>query len=142
MPNTGAAATGRHLYEREPLFRSTLDTCDAGSGCNFAPNPAPGESSGVGAPDKTTYTWSATAGATSYDVVRGSTAAFPVGPGGGDESCLGPVGSPSVTDATVPAVGSGFWYLIRGENACGNGSYGNEGFHGAPGSPRSTTTCP
>jgi hypothetical protein len=120
----------------------TSDSCDPGSGCIFAPNPAPGESSGVGAPNKTTYTWAATAGATGYDVVRGSTAAFPVGPGGGDETCLGPVASPSVTDAGVPAVGSGYFYIIRAKNACGNGPYGNEGFHGAPASPRTTTTCP
>jgi hypothetical protein len=47
-----------------------------------------------------------------------------------------------MTDAYVPAAGSGVWYLIRGKNACaGNGTYGNEGNHGVPGALRVSTTC-
>ncbi|MCI0409192.1 MAG: hypothetical protein L0191_11640, partial [Acidobacteria bacterium] len=37
----------------------------------------------------------------------------------------------------VPAVGSGFWYLVRGRNGCGAGGYG---FATGP-SPRSTASC-
>jgi hypothetical protein len=85
--------------------------------------------------------WDATPNATSYDVVRGALGALPVGPGDGDESCLGPVTVPSTSDATVPAPGTGFFYLIRGRAACGPGPYGSQGLHGAPSTPRATTTC-
>jgi hypothetical protein len=90
------------------------------------------------AADKATFSWAPTASATTYDVVRGSTGALPVGPGGGDEVCFDDLPGPSVIDVTVPAAGSGFWYLARGENACGNGTFGNR----SNGAPRITTTCP
>lgn len=79
---------------------------------------------------------------TTYDVVRGGIAALPVGPGGGDESCFDNLSAASVSDSTVPASGAGFWYLSRGENTCGNGTYGTQGVHGTPGATRITTTCP
>jgi hypothetical protein len=91
---------------------------------------------------KDSITWTADTNATQYDVVRGSTFAFPVGPGGGDETCFDDLAGPVLIDATVPAPGTGFWYLSRGENACGSGTFGTQGVHGAPGPPRVTTTCP
>jgi hypothetical protein len=96
----------------------------------------------VAAANKTTFTWSAVPSATRYDVVRGGTSAFPVGPGGGDEVCFGDLQSPTLVDAAVPAAGTGFWFLSRAENSCGNGTYGTQGVHGAPGAARVTTTCP
>jgi hypothetical protein len=94
------------------------------------------------AADKTTYSWSAAAFATQYDVLRGSTGALPVGPGGGDESltpCFGSVVGTTLTDTALPAAGTGYWYLSRGENACGIGTYGTQ----SNGTPRiTTTTCP
>jgi hypothetical protein len=92
--------------------------------------------------NKTTYTWSAAASATRYDVVRGRLSGLPVGPGGGDEVCFGNLAGTTLNDATVPGAGIGFWYLSRGENNCGNGTYGRQGLNGAPGAPRTTTTCP
>ena len=89
-----------------------------------------------------TYSWSALAGATRYDVVRGALSAFPVGPGGGDEVCFDNLAGPTLVDATSPAPGAGLFYLARGENTCANGSYGTQGVNGAPGAPRVTTTCP
>jgi len=94
------------------------------------------------AADKTTYRWSAATFATRYDVVRGSTAAFPVGPGGGEEICFDNLAGTTLVDTTVPGPGTGFWYLSRGENSCGNGTYGTQGVNGAPGVARITTTCP
>ena len=89
------------------------------------------------APDKQTIQWDASVLASRYDVVRGDLTALPVGPGGGDEVCYGGVSAATTTDATTPAASSGFWYLVRADNACGNGSYGM----GTTG-PRITTTCP
>ena len=148
----------------------TTDSCNPASGCVFAANTnacddgnpctvgdtcgngvcnagttitAPAEATGVAAAaDKTTFSWTAVPAATQYDVVRGSLSAFPVGPGGGDESCFNDLAVPSLSDGTVPAAGSGFWYLSRGQNACGNGTYGTQGVNGVPGAPRITTTCP
>ena len=94
------------------------------------------------AANKTTYSWSPVASATRYDVVRGSTAAFPVGPGAGDEVCFDNLAGPSLVDATAPSVGAGFWYLSRGENSCANGTYGTRAVNGTPGAARVTTTCP
>jgi hypothetical protein len=146
----------------------TNDSCDPASGCVFANNnntcddgnactindacsggscqgtaiTAPAETTNVAAPNKTTFTGAAATFATRYDVVRGATNQLPVGPGGGDEICFNDLDGPTVTDAAIPAAGGGFWYLSRGENTCGNGTYGTQGVHGVPGAPRVTTTCP
>jgi hypothetical protein len=61
-----------------------------------------------------------------------------VGPGGGDEVCFDNLSSTTLVDSTVPAAGSGFWYLSRGQNVCGSGTYGTQ----SNGSQRTTTTCP
>jgi hypothetical protein len=108
--------------------------------------PAPAEVDHVHvdrAGDDARISWSLAAGATTSDVLRGSIAALPVGPGGDDEACLGnALAVTSVTDPATAAAGSGFWYLVRGGNTCGNGPYGFEGRNGAPWTPRSSTTCP
>ncbi len=118
---------------------TTGDACSGGS-CVGTPVTAPGETQAlVVAADKTTYSWSAVANATRYDVLRGSLSAFPVGPGGGDEVCFNDLGVTSVSDPSTPSVGTGYWYLSRGENTCaGNGTYGTI----TGGSPRTSTTCP
>ena len=114
------------------------DTCGGGV-CAGSPTTAPPETQAVlAAANKSTYSWLPAANATQYDVVRGSTGAFPVGPGGGDEACFDNLPGPALTDATVPTAGTGFWYLSRGENACGIGTWGTQ----SNGSPRATTTCP
>jgi hypothetical protein len=117
---------------------TTGDVCSGGA-CAGTTIAAPAETQNVAAAsNKTTFSWSAVASATRYDVVRGSTDAFPTGPGNADEVCFDNLAAPSLTDATVPAAGAGFWYLSRGENACGNGTYGTQ----TGGGQRTTTTCP
>ena len=117
----------------------TNDTC-VGTACQHTGIGSPGEVTGDAfAPDKATFSWSAAASATSYDVVRGLCSALPVGPGGGDENCLGTVATTSIVDATSPALDTARFYLVRGKNACaGPGTYGTT----SGGSPRITTTCP
>jgi hypothetical protein len=117
---------------------TVTDACSAGI-CSGSAITAPPETQDVAvAADKSTYSWSAAAFATQYDVVRGDVAAFPVGPGGADEFCFDNLVGTTLNDATVPAPGTGFWYLSRGENACGVGSFGTD----SSGSQRNTTTCP
>ncbi len=92
--------------------------------------------------DKRTYSWtssvSSSGSATVHDVMRGALNEFPVG-GGGAETCLasGIVAS-SIADATVPAPSSGLYYLVRGRNVCGTGTYGSA----TSGAQRTTSACP
>ncbi len=122
----------------------TIDSCSPATGCSFVPVPAPGEVQNLtAAADKVTYSWTAEASATEYDVVRGSVSALPVGPGGGDEFCFNNLPGTTLVDAALPLPDTSFFYLSRGANSCGGaGTYGNQGVNGAPGAPRVTTTCP
>jgi len=115
------------------------DVCGGGACNGGSVITAPTETASVAAAvDKATYNWSAVASATRYDAVRGSLSALAVGPGGGDEACFDDLPGPSLVDATIPAADTGFWYLSRGENACGTGTYGQQ----SNGTSRITTTCP
>lgn len=76
--------------------------------------------------------------ATRYDVMRGSTAEFPVG-GGPSEICLfDNLAAPNQSDSTLdPDPGTAFYYLVRAENVCGIATYGNT----SSGAPRNTNIC-
>ncbi|HEX5043614.1 MAG TPA: hypothetical protein VFV75_11950 [Candidatus Polarisedimenticolaceae bacterium] len=114
------------------------DTCSAGA-CVSSPVQRPATIAGFAFTSKTAMSWGANVWATEYDLVRGGLSGLPVGPGGGDEVCLGQLPGTSGTDAAVPALGTGYWYLVRGQNACTSpGSYGNNG----QGMQRVTSTCP
>jgi hypothetical protein len=55
------------------------------------------------------------------------------------ETCLAPdSGSTQFVDATTPAIGTGHYYLVRGSNVCGVGTYGTT----SGGAPRNTAVCP
>ena len=129
--DSAAAATGQDI--------DSIVLNDPVNICQGAPITAPPEVQNVSfASNKTTCSWSAAANATAYGVVRGSTGAFPVGPGGADETCFANLSSTTLNDASVPVSGAGFWYLSRGDNACGQGTLGTR----SGGAPRITTTCP
>jgi hypothetical protein len=66
-----------------------------------------------------------------YDVVRGTLSA-------GGETCLAnDAAASSLTDATSPAPGTGFYFVVRASNACGTGSFGA----GTSGVPRNLVAC-
>jgi len=88
--------------------------------------------------DKQTLSWNAAPGASRYDMLRGEIAQLPVGPGGGDEQCFADIAATSTNDGSIPLSGSGYWYDLRAENACGAGAFGFQ----SNGGPRLTTTCP
>jgi len=76
--------------------------------------------------------------ATQYDVLKGSVREFPVG-SGSSEVCFGTqVLGTSIADGTSPLLGEGFWYLVRGENSCGVGTYGTT----SAGTSRTSNACP
>jgi len=117
---------------------TTPDTCQSGTCTGTSLAPSAEAAHVVVAADKVTYSWDTVAGATRYDAVRGLLSALPVGPGGLDETCFDNLATASVTDATIPSPGTGFFYLARGENTCVNGSYGTQSNL----TPRTSTTCP
>jgi cysteine-rich repeat protein len=127
---------------------TTGDTCTAGH-CAGLAGPAPAEvDDGVRvAPSgpAAVIQWNPAARATSSSILRGLVSSLPVGPGDGDEACLAsdlPLGTTTWTDASIPGVGAGFWYLVRGDNVCGHGPYGSQtGTDGTP-VPRFSMTCP
>ena len=70
----------------------------------------------------TTLAWTASTGAFSYALYRGS-----VGPGGWvfNHACrLDALDASPASDPEVPAPGALFYYLISGRNACGEGPLG------------------
>jgi hypothetical protein len=102
----------------------------------------PGEVTGdVFASDTQTFSWTSTApssgSATVHDVMRGTLGQWPVGNGAG-ETCLGSISGSSIADPTPPPAGGGFYYLVRGRNACGSGTYG----FATSGAERTPTSCP
>ena len=124
---------------------TAIDTCTAGV-CGGTGEALPGDVGPVGLDQDgaiTTISWSMSAGSTTSSVLRGRLSDLPVGPGGIEETCLeiDVLGS-STTDAEDPGTGEGFWYLIRGGNSCGDGTYGYEWESGATGTQRQSTTCP
>ncbi len=74
---------------------------------------------------------------TNYDVVRGRLDELPVG-SGSSETCIEP-GSPDTAshDVSMPAVGTGFYYVVRGRNGCATGGYGSA----TSGAERTSSSC-
>lgn len=118
---------------------NALDCAPLDPGAFASPGEVTGDLFGI---DNQTYSWIsavASAGAaTVHDVVRGELRQLPVGSGGA-ETCLAP-GLPgdSVADPSTPDAGGGFYYLVRGRNACGTGTYG----FATGGAERVASICP
>jgi len=72
---------------------------------------------------------------TTYEILRGSIHQLPVGTGV-DEVC-GFTVSTHLVDDEFPAVGTGFYYLLRGSNSCATGTFGTTSL----GDERLTAAC-
>jgi hypothetical protein len=121
------------------------DACTGGV-CGGAALVVPGEVTDVQFTTKTTITWTSASGAgpgTVHDAARGLQEEFPVGSGAA-ETCLTPGGVSAATasDGSTPPLDKAFWYLVRGRNSCGTGTYGTAASHGTPTTTRVTATCP
>ena len=144
--------TGAYLLSISLNCRSSADP--DGDGVADADDCAPADPTAFSIPDeitgvsfgsdKATLSWAAPGGGsgTIHDVLRGVVGSLPVGPGGGDETCFEDVPAATWPDASNPPVLAGYWYLVRGVNACGAGTYGNSLVNGSPDTLRSTSTCP
>jgi hypothetical protein len=145
VPNCSTLPNGSACDDNNACTQT--DTCSGGACVGSNPVAAPGDVGSTVTVSRTgtdaNLSWSVAANATTSDVLRGNLSALPVGPGGGDEVCFNGIAGSSTTDPAVPASGTGYWYLIRGENACNPpGTYGTQGVNGSPGVARSSTTCP
>jgi CSLREA domain-containing protein len=77
--------------------------------------------------------------ATVYDTMRGVLQAFPVAAGNPDQTCVASGNAaPAATDSSTPKPGTGFYYLGRGRNVCGSGTYG----FSTAGVERTGSVCP
>ncbi len=119
--------------------------------CDCQPNdPAvyapPGAVSTIGWDvSKTVFSWDTLAPisgtATAYDVIRGALGELPVG--AGIEYCVESGGADTMTtDSLGPVEGQGLWYLVRGRNSCGTGTYGFQGHNGVATLERNSNVCP
>jgi len=117
------------------------DACDCNSS-NSALFASPLEILGFFLPSEGSLSWDSDAAhsgsSTEYDVLSGILAELHVG-GGASERCVSPASLITIAnDALDPAPGTGFYYLIRGRNACGAGTYGKA----SSGTNRVSSTCP
>jgi subtilisin-like proprotein convertase family protein len=106
----------------------------AGDVCDCAPGDpgafaVPGEIGGLRLlADDSTLVWeSGSPGSgtdTAYDLLRGDLGGLPVGSGGGETCLAQSVTGTSAGDGESPPAGSGFFYLVRGTNVCGDGTWG------------------
>jgi N-acetylneuraminic acid mutarotase len=72
--------------------------------------------------DQITMQWSGTFGIQLYNLYRGS---FINGPWAYDHACHDPgLTTPTATDGDDPALGTGYYYLVSGVAACGEGGVG------------------
>jgi serine protease AprX len=118
------------------------DACDclpSDGGTFDAPPPVAG---GTMAPDTQTYQWESLASlagtGTTYDVVRGLVSELRSDEGFVSSSCFAEDNGPSfVVDTDLPPPGDALYYLVRGQNGCGSGSYGDQ----SNGPPRVVAVC-
>lgn len=83
-----------------------------------------------------TLTWSAAAGASTYNVYRGSRSA---GWTYNHTCLLSALVTPGISDSGIPVTGTAFYYLVSGKNACGEGPLGTA----SGGQPRpNSNPCP
>lgn len=90
----------------------------------------------------TTLLWNSLAPTTGngivYQLVRGVLSELPIGSGASEQCVAGSTTFLTYDDWEQPADGEGYWYLVRGRNVCGTGTYGTT----SDGSGRSTSSCP
>jgi hypothetical protein len=138
---------GDYLLSISRLCTADLDGDGVDNGSDCAPSDpsafaVPGEVAHLTFIDATTLHWDSAAPAagvgTVHQVLRGVLSQLPVG-SGVSETCVatGEAGT-GYGDATLPAPGTGFWYLVRGKNSCGLGTYGTR----SNGTPRTSAACP
>jgi len=122
------------------------DTCQTNACTGGVPLQIPAEVAHLdfGA-DQSTITWDSAAAAgpgTVHDVLRGLVSQLPVVDGPAQSCLASGIPTAAVSDPAIPPTSESYWYLVRGRNACGLGTYGFREIEGVPGAERTSTTCP
>jgi len=87
----------------------------------------------------TTFTWASSGGSGArYDVLRGAVGELPVGNKPSEVCAASGISAATLSDPTVPTSGKILWWLVRGRNACGVGTYGTR----SDGTVINSTVCP
>jgi hypothetical protein len=131
MPNACMAQTcstqpdGTACDDGNPC--TTGETCSSGSCAPGTPIPPPSELAGLMLKDATgtTLTWAAGPAGVAYDVAGGTLDDLHTG-GTAAAVCLSNDGAPAsfVDNRANPPEGTGYYYLVRAQTACGSGTYG------------------
>ena len=91
------------------------------------PSGSPGLTAGKTGSSDVLLSWTALPGATSYDIVQGGLTALRSTSGNfqsATQACIANnTTATSFTTSGTPNAGDGFWFLVRGENCGGKGSY-------------------
>jgi Lamin Tail Domain/Cohesin domain len=124
---------------------TTGETCQTDACTGGSALPVPGEIANVKFDaDDAVLTWDsagATGPGTVHDVIRGVVGELPVGTG--TVSCLASgISVATASDPATPPAMTSYWYLVRGRNACGMGTYGFRESGGAPVAERTSNACP
>jgi hypothetical protein len=99
--------------------------------------PPPGEVGGVAFQDKTTLLWNAEPSVGRYELYRDAIALLP----GDFGACLMPgIALPTAGDATTPATGSGYFYIVTARNRLGE--EGTKGYRSDGTRRPNPTPCP
>ncbi|HEU5181197.1 MAG TPA: VCBS repeat-containing protein [Candidatus Polarisedimenticolia bacterium] len=119
-------------------LRDELD-CAPANGTAFV---IPREVSGVRFRSGTLLDWnSSVVGSGSgarYDVVQGTLPHLSAGTGSSEVCLANDASERSLTDGLIPALGTGFYYVVRATNDCGTGTFGSA----SSGVPRPIASCP
>jgi hypothetical protein len=120
---------------------TSYDTCVAGT-CSSGPSGPAAEIRGVALSGHgpTILSWSGVGGGASYDLATSTLNDLRANATTTATCLANDVSTVSYGDTQPdPATGSGYYYLVRGTNACGTGSYG---FDSAGGERLPTAACP
>ena len=119
-------------------MRDELD-CAPADGTAFR---VPREVSGVRFRTDTLLDWNSSAagsgGGARYDVMQGTLPHLSTGSGAAEICLANESPERTLTDAMIPALGTGFFYVVRASDACGTGTFGA----GTSGAPRAIGVCP
>jgi hypothetical protein len=127
----GSVGTGSPLgLTRADINEGAISTCRNGGGFAACGGPN-GLVSGLTVDGKTSTTvgWTSMGAGIRYDVASGSLAALQVDRSTIGASCLAPdvpdTATPSILDGrSAPTAGDGYYYLVRPQDTCAIGSYG------------------
>ena len=129
---TGGAACRGSLIDCDDGIACTIDSCNPAAGCLHAPVPA-GEVGAILFTSQAAIEWSPTTDATHWNTYRGSLPAGLLGsrlPGAiYDHTCLesadGGADGPTISvEPASPPPGTAFYYLVSGEEPCGESILG------------------